>query len=164
MGYSLYKNGEPIVIVNGKEEFFPVKKLTETAIIPTKGSREAAGFDLYADNEDVIVIEPHDTLLIGTGIAAAVPSGYVGLLFARSGLATKRALRPANCVGVIDADYRGEIKVALHNDSDIQQFIEPHERIAQLSLIPYLTINIKEVSELDETERGMGGFGSTGRT
>ena len=150
-------------IINGEPFFFPVQKLTGTAQIPTKGSAEAAGFDLYADNHDIVVIEPHTTVMIGTGIAAAVPSGYVGLLFARSGLATKRALRPANCVGVIDADYRGEIKVALHNDSDEVRFIEPHERIAQLSLIPYLVIECKEVPALDITERGSGGFGSTGR-
>lgn len=146
------------------EQTFNIKKLTSTATTPTKGSVDAAGWDLYADTDAVMVIEPGTTELIGTGIAAAIPKGFVGLLFARSGLATKKGLRPANCVGVIDADYRGEIKVALYNDSNEAQFVEPHERIAQLSLIPYLSIKMKEVSELDNTKRGSGGFGSTGRT
>lgn len=139
-----------------------IKKLTETATIPTCGSVEAAGYDLYGDNNDVIQIAPHSTIKIPTGIAMAIPNGYFGAVYARSGLATKKGLRPSNCVGVIDADYRGDIIVALHNDTDELMEVNPHERIAQLIIQKFEPIVFNEVEELDKTERGEGGFGSTG--
>lgn len=137
-------------------------KLTENAITPTKGSKEAAGFDLYSNN--TFTIPAGATLKVTTGIAMEIPSGTFGALFARSGLATSQGLRPANCVGVIDSDYRGEIIVALHNDSSETRIIESGERIAQLIVIPYLAeIELNEVTQLDDTQRGTGGFGSTGK-
>ena len=144
-----------------------IKKLYDDSIVPTKGSSGAAGFDLYAYEKTgpgVVVIPPHRTIKIGTGISAAIPQGWFGAIFARSGLATKHGLRPANAVGVIDEDYRGEIIVALHNDSDEIQTVVYGERIAQLVLIPYYILPLEVVDDLDETERGSGGFGSTGRT
>ena len=110
-----------------------------------------------------MVILPHTTLKINTNIAVEIPDGYFGGIYARSGIATKRGLRPANCVGVIDSDYRGNIVVALHNDSDESQIVEPDERIAQLIVQPYLNVELKEVDSLSNTERGHGGFGSTGK-
>ena len=139
-----------------------IKKLTSTAIIPTRGSEKAAGYDLYADTNNVVEIKPHKTKKINTGIAIMIPNGYYGAIVARSGLSTKKGLRPANCTGIIDSDYRGDIIVALHNDSDEVQTIEPHERIAQLVICPFLSVEFNEVDELDETERGENGFGSTG--
>ena len=145
-----------------KEEKIEIKKLNEKAIIPTYGSIDAAGADLYAciDNEETIL--PHETKLIKTGVAMAIPKGMVGLIFARSGLASKRGLAPANKVGVIDADYRGEIMVALHNHTNVEQSIETSERIAQIAFIPYVKGTFDIVEELSETIRGEGGFGSTG--
>lgn len=140
-----------------------IKKLNPNAIIPTRGSEYAAGYDLYACSEIAIDIAPHSTVKVGTGLAIEIPHGYFGAIFARSGLATKRGLRPANCVGVCDEDYRGEYIVALHNDTDEFMSIEPHERIAQLIVMPYLSVEFNEVSELSDTERGSGGFGSTGK-
>ena len=140
-----------------------IKKLNENAVIPTYGSEFSAGADLYALTEKPIEIEPHKTVLVHTGVAMEIPTGYVGLVFARSGLATKRALAPANKVGVIDSDYRGEIMVALHNHGEEPRTIENGERIAQLVLVPYLTADFDEVDELSDTVRGEGGFGSTGR-
>jgi len=145
-----------------KEEIIEIKKLSDTAIIPTYGSIDAAGADLYADIEENEVILPHETKLIKTGIAMAIPKGLVGLIFARSGLASKRGLAPANKVGVIDSDYRGEIMVALHNHTNEEKTIEKNERIAQISFVPYIKGNFDVVSELSETIRGAGGFGSTG--
>ena len=140
-----------------------IKRLTEHAVIPTSGSDYAAGYDLYADIEQgTAVISSGDTVKIGTGIAAEIPEGYFGAIFARSGMATKRGLRPANCVGVIDSDYRGEIIVALHNDSKESQEINSGDRIAQLVIMPYLPVEFVEVDELTNTDRGDGGFGSTG--
>ena len=141
-----------------------VKKLRENATLPTRGSAQAAGYDLYAciDGESV-TIAPHSTEKIGTGLAIAVPDGYFGAIFARSGLAAKRGLRPANCVGVADSDYRGEYIVALHNDTDEPRTVAAGERIAQLVVMPYLSVEFTEVADLDETERGAGGFGSTGK-
>ena len=139
-----------------------IKKLTSTAIIPTRGSEKAAGYDLYADTNSVVEIKPHKTKKINTGIAIMIPNGYYGAIVARSGLSTKKGLRPANCTGIIDSDYRGDIIVALHNDSDEVQTIEPHERIAQLVICPFLSVEFNEVDELDDTERGENGFGSTG--
>ena len=140
-----------------------IKKLNENAVIPTRGSEQAAGYDLYAAICEAITIKPHETVKIGTGLAIAVPDGYFGAIFARSGLAAKQGLRPANCVGVADSDYRGEYIVALHNDTDEERTIEPKERIAQLVVMPYLAVEFDEVSELSETARGAGGFGSTGK-
>ena len=140
-----------------------IKKLNEHAQTPSNGSKSAAGCDLYACLENKVEIPEGSTIKIGTGIAVAIPDGYFGAIFARSGLATKEGLRPANCVGVVDSDYRGEVIVALHNDSGKARFVGNGDRIAQLVLIPYLPIDLYEVDELDETERGDGGFGSTGR-
>ena len=138
------------------------KKNNSLAKTPTRGSAEAAGWDLYAATSYIITIKPHQTVKIGTGLSMELPKGTFGAVFARSGIATKRALRPSNCVGVIDTDYRGELIVALHNDSDQDQYVEPGERIAQLIVMPYIPINLTEVDELSETERGNGGFASTG--
>ncbi len=140
-----------------------IKKLRENAIIPTRGSEQAAGYDLYACIDEEVTVKAHTTQKIGTGIAVAVPDGYFGAIFARSGLAAKQGLRPANCVGVADSDYRGEYIVALHNDTDEDKLVEPGERIAQMVVMPYLSVEFDEVSELDETQRGAGGFGSTGK-
>jgi dUTP pyrophosphatase len=145
-----------------KEEKVCIKLLNDKAILPTYGSVDAAGADLYANIESTETILPHETKLIKTGVAMAIPKGLVGLLFARSGLASKRGLAPANKVGVVDADYRGEILVALHNHSDVEQSIEPNERIAQMAFIPYVKGNFEVVDDLEETVRGEGGFGSTG--
>lgn len=140
-----------------------LKKLTKTAIIPTRGSSQAAGYDLYADIDEPVTIEPHMTEMIHTGIAIEIPDGYFGAIFARSGLAAKQGLRLANCTGVCDSDYRGEYMVALHNDSIITRTVNPGERIAQLIVMPYLHVEFNETDELTSTERGGGGFGSTGR-
>lgn len=140
-----------------------IKKLNNNAIIPTHGSEYAAGYDLYACIDKPITIPAHKTVKIGTGVAMELPHGYFGAIFARSGLATKEGLRPANCTGVSDADYRGEYIVALHNDTNESKIIMPKERIAQLVIIPHLTAEFKEVNKLTETDRGVGGFGSTGK-
>ena len=139
-----------------------VKKLNENATLPTYGSEFAAGADLYALPGEDIVILPHETKFIHTGIALEVPIGYAGLVYARSGLASKRGLAPANKVGVVDADYRVEIMVALHNHSEIAQTVAGGERVAQLVIAPFLTAQFEEVDELSQTVRGAGGFGSTG--
>ncbi len=136
------------------------KKLDSKARVPSYGSASAAGADLYALGG--AVLEPGQTLLIHTGIALEIPEGYAGLIYARSGLATKRGLAPANKVGVIDADYRGEIMVSLHNHSSELQTVEEGERIAQLVVTPFLRVEFNEVSDLSDTDRGAGGFGSTG--
>lgn len=140
-----------------------VKKLNPNAQLPTRGSNEAAGYDLHACIEDKVLIMPHQTAKIGTGLSFELPSETFGGIFPRSGLATKKGLRPANTPGVCDSDYRGEYIVALHNDSDVPQAVEPGERIAQLILMPYIPMTFEEVDELNETERGAGGFGSTGK-
>lgn len=139
-----------------------VKKLDENAVLPTYGSNYAAGADLYALTDEEIVFAPHETKLIKTGLAMEIPEGYAGLIYARSGLASKRGLAPANKVGVIDADYRGEIMVALHNHSSVEQKIAPKERIAQLVIAPFLKAEFEVCDALSETVRGEGGFGSTG--
>lgn len=139
-----------------------IKRLTETAVIPVRGSEQAAGYDLFSDLEKAIEIKPGETKKVTTGISIAVPEGYFGGIFARSGLSTKKGLRPANCTGVVDSDYRGPVIVALHNDSEVVQIVEPGERVAQLVVLPFLAVEFDEVTELDETERGEGGFGSTG--
>ena len=139
-----------------------VKKVRESAKLPTYGSQYAAGADLYACTEGEIEIAPHSTAMIPTGIALELPVGYAGFIYARSGLASKRGLAPANKVGVVDCDYRGEVIVALHNHGENAQKIAAGERIAQLVVAPYITADFEEVDELSSTERGAGGFGSTG--
>ncbi len=164
------------------------KKFKPNATIPTQGSEYAAGYDLYACIDEPITIQPHETVKIGTGIAITPPDfnfftapmsfllddkserkavltniKTFGAIFARSGLATKKGLRPANAVGVCDIDYTGEYIVPLHNDTDIPQTVKPNERIAQLVFIPYISDKWEEVDELEETERGSGGFGSSGK-
>ncbi len=141
----------------------PFKKLDPRAKCPTYGSPLAAGADLCALLDAPADIPAGATLLIRTGLAVAIPEGYAGLIYARSGLASKRGLAPANKVGVVDADYRGEIMVALHNHSAVTQTIEPMERIAQLVITPFLTASFTEAETLTDTARGSGGFGSTGR-
>lgn len=139
------------------------KRLRPGAKLPELGSKYAAGGDLYACLDyDILSISTHSTVKVPTGIAVEIPAGYFGALFARSGLASKSGLRPANCVGVIDSDYRGELIVALHNDTDLHQVIENGERIAQLVILPYVAAEYMEVDELSETDRGDGGFGSSG--
>ena len=140
----------------------PVKKLHPQAKLPTYGSEFAAGADLYACVEADITIVPGDTALIPTGIAVEIPVGYVGLVYARSGLACKKGLAPANKVGVIDCDYRGQILVALHNHGTVDRTVEPGMRIAQMVITPYLTVQYQEAETLSDTCRGEGGFGSTG--
>lgn len=140
-----------------------IKKIKDNAKIPTRGSAYSAGYDLYAALDcEKIIIQPHSTEKIGTGLAMELPEGYFGAIFARSGLATKKGLRPANCVGVADSDYRGEYIVAIHNDTDVEKVVENGERIAQLVIMPFLPAEFNLQESLIETERGTGGFGSTG--
>ena len=139
-----------------------IKKLKPNAVLPTYGSEFAAGADLYACMDAPVTIAPHGTFLVPTGLSLEIPAGWAGMIFARSGLATKRHLAPANKVGVIDSDYRGEVMVSLHNHSDEPQTVEPGERIAQMVIMPYLAAQFFEVEELSDTVRGAGGFGSTG--
>lgn len=140
-----------------------VKKLNENAVLPTYGSANAAGADIYACLDAPLTIAPHETVMVHTGLAMEIPEGCAGLIYARSGLACKRNLAPANKVGVVDSDYRGEFMIALHNHGTASQTIEPKERIAQLVITPYIVGQFEVVDELDTTERGAGGFGSTGR-
>jgi len=140
-----------------------VKKLSPNAILPTYGSDGAAGADLYACLDETVSIAPGETVWVGTGIALEVPKGCAGLIYARSSLGVKRGLAPANKVGVIDSDYRGEIRVVLLNHSKEVQTVSPGERVAQLIITPVLTPEYEEVAELTDTERGVGGFGSTGK-
>lgn len=139
-----------------------VKKLDDRANVPTYGSIDAAGADLYAVTDGPVTISPGETVLIHTGLAFAIPREFVGLVYARSGLATKQGLAPANKVGVIDADYRGEVMVALHNHSIETRTVNHGDRIAQLVIAPYMTAQFVQTEALDNTDRGIGGFGSTG--
>jgi len=138
-----------------------IKKLSTTAQIPTRGSDEAAGWDLYADRSAILY--PGDTAKISTGISMEIPPGHFGAVYARSGLAIKHGLRPANCVGIIDSDYRGDLIVSLHNDSEKTADIHTGDRIAQLIIQPYVAQQFIEVDELSSTERGSGALGHTGR-
>lgn len=140
-----------------------VKKLKENAIMPTYGSAEAAGADLYACLTDAVEIKPGESVFIPTGLAMEIPKGYAGLIYARSGLACKRGLAPANKVGVVDSDYRGEFMIVLHNHGSMPQRIEHGERIAQLVITPVFTPGFIEVDDLTDTMRAGGGFGSTGK-
>lgn len=145
------------------KEKVKIKKLSENAVIPTYGSEYSAGADLYACLESEVTIGAGETYVVKTGIAMEIPTGYAGLIYARSGLATKRGLAPANKTGIVDSDYRGEIMVALYNHSKEEQSIAPGERVAQLVITPFLTADFIEEDELSDTKRGSGGFGSTGR-
>ena len=140
-----------------------IKKLTETAKLPERGSAYAAGYDLFADLKEAVEIAPKQTLMINTGVAMEIPEGYWGGIFARSGLSTKEGLRPAKCVGGGDADYRGPICVALHNDSEVVRTVTPGQKVAQMVVVPFLAVEFEEVAELSDTVRGGGGFGSTGK-
>lgn len=142
-----------------------IKLLNHAATVPTFGSVDAAGCDLYANltaEGGSVTIAPGTTYLVKTGIAMAIPKNYAGFIYARSGLASKRGLRPANCVGVVDSDYRGEIMVALCNDSQVEQVVNHGERVAQMVIAPYLRPEFVVMNELEDTERGAGGFGHTG--
>lgn len=139
-----------------------VKKLDPRAVLPKRGTEYAAGADLYAVLDAPLTIEPGETAFIPIGIAMEIPVGYVGLVYARSGLSCKRGLAPANKVGVIDSDYRGQLMVALHNHGTKPQMVDPSERVAQMVIAPYLAAAFEEVEQLEDTERGVGGFGSTG--
>lgn len=139
------------------------KRLNDKAVVPTVGSASSAGADLYSAEGSDVAVGPGETVMIHTGIAVEIPEGHAGLIFARSGLATKRGLAPANKVGVIDPDYRGEIIVSLYNQSGASQTVERGERIAQLVIVPFCRAEFVEADELTDTERGSGGFGSTGR-
>jgi dUTP pyrophosphatase len=138
-------------------------KLRYNAKVPFKATNKSAGYDLSAAIDESIVIAPHTTVKIGTGLTIQLPEGYFGAVFARSGIATKEGLRPANCTGVCDEDYLGEYIVALHNDSDTARIVEPGQRIAQLVFLPYYDGIFEEVQAFDSTERGADGFGSSGR-
>lgn len=140
-----------------------VKRVLEGAKLPTYGSAAAAGADLYACLEETVTIQPGETVFIPTGIALEVPQGCAGLIYARSSMGAKRGLAPANKVGVIDSDYRGQVMVALHNHSALPQSVEPQERIAQLLITPVYTPGFVETEKLSDTQRGSGGFGSTGK-
>lgn len=140
-----------------------VKKLHPNAILPTYGSAEAAGADLYACLETAVTIRPGETVFIPTGLALEVPKGCAGLVYARSSMGAKRGLAPANKVGVVDSDYRGEVRVALHNHGQESQTVNPGERVAQFLITPVLTPAYEEAQELSDTGRGTGGFGSTGK-
>lgn len=151
-----------IIYAQEMEMKINIKKLNEKATIPTYGSEYAAGADLYACLDGAVTIEPGQTLMIKTGVAVEIPSGFAGFVFARSGIASKKDLAPANKVGVIDSDYRGEIMVALHNHGLKAQTVEHGERIAQMVIMPYIAPGFCECESLSDTERGEGGFGSTG--
>ena len=139
------------------------KKTNDKAIVPTYGTEYSAGADMYACIDTPVIIEPGKTILIPTGLALEIPEGYAGLIYARSGLATKKGIAPANKVSVIDSDYRGEIRIPLHNHSEEAVTIDVAERIAQIIFTPYLKVCFEESDSLSDTERGLGGFGSTGR-
>lgn len=141
-----------------------IKKINNKAITPTRSSTQAAGYDIYAClDKDKIAINPQQSIKINTGLALEIPDGYFGGIFARSGLATKENLRPSNCVGVIDSDYRGEILVSIFNDSTEKRIISNNQRIAQLVIMPYLEVSFNEVDNLSDTIRSNKGFGSTGK-
>lgn len=148
--------------INMTVEKVRFKKLSENAVVPSYGTAYSAGADLYSAMEEDVIIAPETTEFIKTGIAIEIPEGLVGLIYARSGMACKKGLAPANKVGVIDSDYRGEIMVALYNHSDSAVTVAKGDRIAQLVLTPYIKADFEEADELDDTVRGDGGFGSTG--
>lgn len=140
-----------------------IRKLTETAIKPKRETDGAAGYDLCVDCSEKTIIQPHKSVMMSTGLSFSIPKGYCGLIFARSGISTKRGIRPTTCVSIIDSDYRGEVRLPLYNDSDEPQTIEPYERVAQMLIMKPMITDIEVVDSLDETERGEKGFGSTGK-
>lgn len=140
-----------------------VKRVSPTAILPKQQTAGAAGIDLCADLTEDVVINPHATVMISSGLAFEIPAGYFGAIYARSGLSTKRGLRPANCVGVIDSDYRGPVGLPLHNDTDEVRVVQPGDRVAQMVIQEAFGVILEEAEELSETDRGSGGFGSTGK-
>ena len=140
-----------------------VKKVSDTAILPQRQSIGAAGYDLYADTDVAVTIMPHQTVMIQSGVAFEIPQGDCGAIYARSGPSTKKGIRPATCVSVIDSDYRGSVGLPIHNDSDMPRTIEPHERVAQIVFQKALIVDLELVDELDATDRGDSGFGSTGK-
>ncbi len=140
-----------------------VKRVSEAALMPVRGSSHAAGYDLCAAIREELTVLPHTTVKVDTGLQMELPDGYFAGIFARSGIASREGLRPANCVGVCDSDYRGNYIVAIHNDSDVPRVIVPGEKIAQMIVLPYLALEFEETDDLTETERGAGGFGSTGK-
>ena len=139
-----------------------IKRLTETAKLPTRGSEHAAGYDLYVDSDKIISVYPHKTVMLPTNISLEIPHGHFGAIHSRSGLSTKKGLALVNGVAVIDEDYRGAIGIPIHNYGNLPQSIEPYERVAQLVITPYKEVDFEEVEELSDTDRGNGGFGSTG--
>ena len=143
-------------------EKIKIKRMRENAAIPTKGSEKSAGYDLYACLDKPVFINQHETVMISTGVSMELPDGTFGAIVSRSGISVKRGLAPANKIGVCDSDYRGEYMVALHNHSNTTQWVNPGERIAQLIVMPYVDVIFEETDELSETDRGEGGFGSTG--
>ena len=149
--------------VKMREEKIKIKRVTDTAVLPQKKSDEAAGYDLYVDSNKPIVFNPGESKMLHSGIAFQIPKGYFGAIYARSGLAVKMGLRPSTCVSVIDSDYRGEVGLPMRNDTNEKQIIQPHERVAQIVFQKHLNVEFEETDELDKTERGDGGFGSTGR-
>ena len=149
-------------IVGGETMKIYLKKLRPDAMVPSAATSAAAGYDLHACMDSPVEIPPQSTAMIGTGLALGVPEGWFGAIFARSGLASKQGLRPANCVGICDSDYRGEYVVPLYNDSEVPRTVYPGDRIAQLVLLPCQCLRFEETELLPETERGAGGFGSTG--
>jgi dUTP pyrophosphatase len=150
-----FASDEPTVI--------KIKKVSETAVVPERQSIGAAGFDLYADIDKPIEIAPHETVLIQSGIAFEIPKNYFGAIYARSGISTRRGLRPATCVSVIDSDYRGSVGLPIHNDGECVGVIEPHERVAQIVFQKALIVDLELVDSLEDTDRGDNGFGSSGR-
>lgn len=140
-----------------------IKRVTDTAIIPERCSDGAAGFDLCIDSAETIVIPPHSTVMVQSGIAFEIPKGYFGAIYARSGISTRQGIRPATCVSVIDSDYRGSVGLPLHNDTDVEKVIEPYSRVAQIVIQRAFTPTVVVADSLEETERGDNGFGSTGR-
>ena len=147
---------------NQEPEVVKVKRVSETAIIPERSSLGAAGFDLYADIAEPVTIKPHETVVIQSNIAFEIPKNYFGAIYARSGLSTRSGLRPATCVSVIDSDYRGSVGLPLHNDSNMERVVNPHERVAQIVFQEALNVELELVDKLDDTERGANGFGSSG--
>lgn len=139
------------------------KKLTFSAIVPVQSSDGAAGFDLFVDIKEPVTIKPHETVMLPSNIAFEIPRGYFGAIYARSGISTKRGLRPATCVSVIDSDYRGGVGLPIHNDSEEDRVVQPHERVAQIVFQRCLEVEMELADTLGETDRGEAGFGSTGR-
>lgn len=146
----------------GDPDIVKIKRVTETAIIPKRNSIGAAGYDLSVDSSEPIAIKPHETVMVQSGLAFEIPKGYYGAIYARSGISTKRGIRPATCVSVIDSDYRGNVGLPLHNDTDEEVIIQPHERVAQIVFQKALIVDLELVDSLEETDRGDAGFGSTG--